>query len=85
MRRFKCVTTTDMLVFWSACLSCLSVGISAQKSSAKLLPRWKLKKHLPRQCLSNLFANVIEQISVFALAIPSAVFGNYFGNVVLFN
>ena len=31
------------------------------------------------------FANVIEQISVFALTIPLAVFGSYFGNVVLFN
>ena len=31
------------------------------------------------------FADVIEQISVFALAIPSAVFGSYYGNIVLFN
>ena len=23
MRHFKCVTTTKVLVFWSACLSCL--------------------------------------------------------------
>ena len=26
IRRFKCVTTTNMFVFWSACLSCLPVS-----------------------------------------------------------
>ena len=36
---------------------------------------------VPRQ----FFANIIEQISVFALAIPSAVFGGCFGKVALFN
>ena len=31
------------------------------------------------------FADVIEQISVFVLSIPSSVFESYFGNVVLFD
>ena len=31
------------------------------------------------------FADVIKQISVFALAIPLVIFESYFGNVILFN
>ena len=63
-----------------------SVRISAQKLSAKYLPRQKLKKYyLPQHCLDNFFASVIKQIFVFALVIPSAVFRSYFGNVFLFN
>ena len=38
------------------------------------------KYYLPRQCLGNLFANVIWQISLFASVTPWTVFGN----VVLF-
>ena len=33
----------------------------------------------------DFFANVVEQNSVFALEIPSAVFWSDFGNVILFN
>ena len=43
------------------------------------------QNNLPQQCLGNFFADVIKQISVFALAIPSAVLGTYYSNVVLFN
>ena len=58
----------------------------SSKAIGKIIAEAEAKKNiLPRQCLSNFFANVIEQISVFALAIPSAVFGSYFGNFVLFN
>ena len=58
----------------------------SSKAIGKTIAEAEAKKHyLPRQCLGNFFANVMEQISVFALVIPSAVFGSYFGNVVLFN
>ena len=50
----------------------------------KIIAEAEAKKN-HQQNLSNSFANVIEKISVFALAIPLAVFGSYFGNVVLFN
>ena len=58
----------------------------SSKAVRKIIAEAEGKKHyLPRQCLGKSFANVMEQISVFALAIPSAVFESYFGNVVLFN
>ena len=34
---------------------------------------------LKRRRQNNFFADLIEQISIFALVIPSAVFGSYFG------
>ena len=43
------------------------------------------KKKFASAVPQHFFANEIEQISVFALAIPSAIFESYFGNVVLFN
>ena len=68
------------------CLSLLSQRWNFSSNVfGKIIAEVETKKNLPRQCLSNFFADVIEQISVFALAIPSAAFGNYFGNVVLFN
>ena len=44
-----------------------SVLISAINSSVVHLPRQKLKSkhHLPQQCLGDLFAEIIEQVSVF--------------------
>ena len=54
----------------------------SSKAVGKIITEVDAKKYyLPWQ----FFANVIKQISVLALAIPSAVFGSYFGNVVLFN
>ena len=57
----------------------------SSKAVGKMIARAKTKKHLPRQCVGNFFVNVIKQIFVFALAIPSAIFGSYFCYVVLFN
>ena len=68
------------------CLSLLSQRWNfSSKVVGKIIAEGEAKKHLPRQCLGKFFADVIEQISVFVLAIPSPVSGNYFGNVVLFN
>ena len=53
----------------------------SSKAVGKIITEAEAKKKL----FANFFANVIEQISVFALAIPSVVFGSYFGNFVLFN
>ena len=60
------------LNFSSKAIGKIIADVEAKKTFASAVPR-------------QFFANIIEQISVFALAIPSAVFGSYFGNVVLFN
>ena len=57
----------------------------SSKAISKIIAEAEARKHLPQQCLGNFFASVIQQISVFALAILLAVFGSCFGNVVLFN
>ena len=49
----------------------------SSKAVGKIIAKVEAKK--------TFFADIIEQISVVALAIPSAVFGSYFSNVVLFN
>ena len=48
----------------------------SSKAVSKIIAEAEAKKN---------FVDVIKEISVFALAIPLAVFGSYFGNVVLFN
>ena len=57
----------------------------SSKAIGKIIAKAEAKKTFASAVPRQYFAEVIEQISVFALAIPSAVFGSYFGNVVLFN
>ena len=56
------------------------------KAAGKIIAEAEASKTLFASAVPwQFFSDIIEQISVFALAIPSAVFRSSFGNVVLFN
>ena len=57
----------------------------SSKAVGKIIAEVEAKKTFASTESRHFFADLIEQISVFALAIPSAISESYFGNVVLFN
>ena len=54
----------------------------SSKAVGKIIAEVEAKKTFASAVLRQFFVDVIEQISVFALAIPSVVFGSYFDNVI---
>ena len=57
----------------------------SSKAVGKIIAEAEAEKTFASAVPRQFFVDVIEEISVFALAIPSAVFGSFFGNVILFN
>ena len=72
IRRLKCVTTTNMLVFLSACLSCLAVCLSVSQTSIDD-SQWKYRATLEFKSSGCVASNNINYDSSLSFSVSVKV------------